>query len=78
MTDIPNSNSIIHYMHCGRCLKSKPSDLSPRDFASIEVGWTKLGLQVWCKRHEVNICHIDFEGNVHPANTTALRAKAVN
>ena len=30
------------------------------------------GLQVWCKRHETNILHVDFEGNT-PANMRADR-----
>jgi hypothetical protein len=44
--------------------------MSPRDWSSIEAGWTALGLQVWCKRHEINILHVDFEGQKHPAKTS--------
>ena len=35
---------------------------SPREYAQLEFGFTKPGVQVWCKRHEVNVMHIDFEG----------------
>jgi hypothetical protein len=28
----------------------------------LEVGWTPKGLQVWCKRCERNVLHLDFEG----------------
>ena len=36
---------------------------SPRDFAKIEVGFTKKGIQVWCITHEINIAHFDLCGN---------------
>jgi hypothetical protein len=71
--DIPNTNEIAAYMHCGKCLEEKPPDQSPQEWAQLEVGWTQLGLQVWCKRHDCNVCHIDFEGQKHPANTTRKR-----
>jgi hypothetical protein len=34
-------------------------------------------LQIWCKRHESNVAHIDFEGANHPANQTRPRLKIV-
>lgn len=68
--DVPSSNEIKMFMHCGLCLEERPPNLSPREWASLEVGWTVLGLQVWCKRHECNVIHIDFEGQKHPANLT--------
>ena len=63
--------SIAAHMHCGKCLDSLPNDMSPRDYARLEVGWTVQGLQVWCKRHECNVMHISFEGQKHPVNTLA-------
>lgn len=41
---------------------------SPSKYARISVGFTELGIQVWCVRHDVNVIHIDFEGRRHPAN----------
>lgn len=67
-SNIPASLSITAYVHCGKCLKEIPDGVSPRDWAELEVGFTKQGLQIWCKRHEVNVVHIDFEGQSHPAN----------
>ena len=58
-------NNIVSFIHCKLCLEefyAQPSDLSPREYAQVEIGFTKPGIQVWCKRHEVNIMHIDFEG----------------
>ena len=55
-------NQIVRFFHCGQCLDEKPDDVSPREYAQIEVGFTKPGLQVWCKRHERQIIHLDFKG----------------
>jgi hypothetical protein len=60
---IPNSKEIQAFIHCGACLKeSLPQN--------IEAGWTPLGFQVWCRNHDCNIVHVDFEGSKHKANTT--------
>lgn len=68
--EIPNANEIEHFMHCRRCLEEKPPDISPQNFARLDIGFTPLGLQVWCLRHDCNVVHIDFEGQKHPANVT--------
>lgn len=68
---IPNTNEIGSFFHCSRCMHELPSGVSPREWAQLEVGFTTLGIQVWCKRHEVNVIHIDFEGCKHPANLGA-------
>ncbi len=73
--EIPAGRSMELYMHCGKCLEERPSDISPQDWASLEAGWTLVGLQIWCKRHDCNVVHIDFEGHKHPANTTRLADK---
>lgn len=62
-------NQITAFFHCARCLEELPADTSPRDWAQLEVGFTAKGLQVWCKRHEQNVVHIDFQGQRHPAVT---------
>lgn len=56
------SNQIKMFFHCAECMKELPDGISPRDFSSVEVGWTKEGFQVWCKRHEKNVINIDFLG----------------
>ncbi|TFH54279.1 MAG: hypothetical protein E4G89_00320 [Methanothrix sp.] len=70
---VSDENQIQLYLHCALCLAEwkagKAKGHSPSSYSSIEVGWTELGLQVWCKRHDCNMCHIDFEGAQHPANT---------
>lgn len=69
---------IQQYMHCGMCLDEKPSDVSARDYARVEIGWTEWGFQVWCTRHHVNICHVNFEGVKHKADTCARAPKDGN
>lgn len=66
-----NAISVVKYMHCAVCLRERPADTTPQDWADLSVGWTRWGLQVWCNRHECNVIHIDFEGHKHPANTEA-------
>lgn len=68
---IPNSNEILSFFHCGQCIAEKPANVSPREWVRFEAGFTKLGIQIWCVRHECNVLHVDFEGLKHPANTTA-------
>ena len=70
-----NEKGIVSYLHCALCIDewSKSDDaMSPSDYQNhmVEVGWTKEGLQVWCKRHDCNIIHVDFEGMRHRADTT--------
>lgn len=63
---------IRQFYHCRRCIAewqdgAAPGQ-SPSDYARLEVGPTLVGMQVRCKRHDLNIVHIDFEGCVHPAD----------
>ena len=51
------------FFHCSKCLEELPGDKSPAEWCRINVGWTRRGFQVWCKRHEINIINIDFQGN---------------
>lgn len=63
-------NHIMQYMHCALCLEEIPEDVSPRDWARTQTGFTSKGVQVWCVRHDCNIVHIDFEGkSPFPAET---------
>lgn len=77
--DIPNTNEITTFLHCGLCIEEVQDmpGISPRDYAELEAGFTKLGLQLWCKRHGCNVVHIDFEGAQHPANQSRLDPKVV-
>lgn len=67
-------NDIQGVIHCVRCLNERKASpelseqYSPGEYASLEVGFTREGVQIWCLRHDVNVMHIDFEGHKHPAN----------
>lgn len=67
--DISSDNCIQSYFHCRRCVLERPKGFTGKKWPQLlEVGFTPIGLQVWCKRHNLNIAHIDFEGQQHPAN----------
>lgn len=75
MTEIPTTNEIVQYLHCNLCVEEVKEIIrrtgqaqSPATYQRLEVGFTVLGLQVWCRRHDVNVVHIWFEGHQHPAN----------
>jgi hypothetical protein len=65
---IPGDMSILSFMHCRHCIEELPEGISPQNYASYSIGFTEIGLQVWCNRHDCNIVHIDFQGHKHPAN----------
>lgn len=65
-----NENEIKAFLHCALCMAEKPRTVSARDYARLEIGWTDIGFQAWCVRHDVNVLHVDFEGQKHKANTT--------
>jgi hypothetical protein len=61
---IPIHDQIHTYAHCGLCLDQKVGQ-------KLEVGFTSLGLQVWCAFHRVNVLHLNFEGRDLPFNDHA-------
>ncbi len=67
---------INDFMHCIKCLDDIPSGLSAQEYQQIEVGLTRNGLQVWCRRHDCNIYNVDFEGQDHPTNISAPKKTA--
>lgn len=70
-----NLNEITSFIHCALCItevlasRHTGQPASPAEYQRLQVGWTTLGLQIWCRRHDVNVMHIDFEGHKHPANS---------
>jgi len=64
---IPTTNEIRQFFHCRRCADKLPVGRSPAEWARLEIGATPLGIQVWCRRCDINVIHIDFEGQKHPA-----------
>jgi len=70
--ELSNEKQIVMFMHCGLCvLEVKELEgVSPEEYSRINAGWTKLGIQLWCTRHNCNVANIDFEGHTHPADTS--------
>lgn len=44
----PVSKKIELFFHCGKCLDQG----TDRD---LEIGWTPMGLHVWCLVHDCNV-----------------------
>jgi hypothetical protein len=53
-------NEITFFYHCAKCLDEIPEGTSPRDYAQLEVGQTEIGIQVWCRRHDIDVVHLDL------------------
>ncbi len=68
----PDTKQIGSYVHCQLCLEEIPANVAPMEWSQLEVGFTQWGLQVWCRRHECNVMHMDFEGQ-SPFPTTISR-----
>jgi len=72
--ELSNEDQIFAFIQCGLCveelLAAEGPEVSPRDYARLEAGWTPRGLQIRCVRHECNVLNIDFEGCQHPADVT--------
>lgn len=63
---------ITHPIVCAKCseevLQGLSNGLSMQDYAALDIGFTDVGIQVWCRRHNINVCHVDFQGNRLPAD----------
>jgi hypothetical protein len=53
--DIAAPADIYMYIHCNKCMQERPKGQSPAKFARLNVGFTPLGFQVWCVRHNCNV-----------------------
>ena len=65
-----SNNEIQMYLHCKECI----TDFHNKKYAigwnrKYAIGWTKVGIQVWCETHNINMIHINFEGQQHPTVT---------
>ena len=72
-------NDIREPVICETCFKEYETfqnpDIALRDYVKGDVGFTRIGIQVWCQRHNKNICHIDFEGNRPVADFRSLEKR---
>lgn len=49
------------YLHCGRCIREKPDDQSPEEWARLSVAATDTGLLVRCVRHDAEVAHFELK-----------------
>ena len=75
---LPHGMSIGTFFNCGLCLAELPDGQSPEEYDYLNIGLTPWGIQVWCRRHDCNVVHIDFEGQNHPAWTYRARIKGLD
>ena len=72
-------NQIKEPIVCVKCSDELTQGLtdakSIQDYSRIDVGFTDRGLQIWCQRHQINICHINFNGELLEADFRCLEKK---
>ena len=59
-------NGIEQNIICSKCetefLLGSTDSRSLQDYSRLDIGFTSIGVQVWCRRHDANVVHIDFAG----------------
>ena len=59
-------NGIEQNIICSKCetefLLGSTDSRSLQDYSRLDIGFTNIGVQVWCRRHDANVVHIDFVG----------------
>ena len=59
-------NGIEQNIICSKCetefLLGSTDSRSLQNYSQLDIGFTSIGVQVWCRRHDVNVVHIDFAG----------------
>ena len=55
----------LYKIVCSKCeeefLAGITDSRTLQDYTKLDVGFTESGFQVWCRRHDTNVVHIDFE-----------------
>lgn len=59
-TDPAEPIEIIQYLSCAKCVKEIPEGRSLADWAILNVGMHKKGIQVECSRHKVNVAILEL------------------
>ena len=59
-------NGIEQNIICSKCetefLLGSTDSRSLQDYSRLDIGFTSIGVQIWCRRHDANVVHIDFAG----------------
>jgi len=53
---------IEFFWSCSKCLEEVKHlpDQSPSEYARLNIGPTKNGIQIWCVRHDCNVANLDL------------------
>ena len=74
-------NQITQHVICAKCeeefLNGLTDSSSFQDYTKLDVGFTDTGMQVWCRRHDANVVHVDFEGRELRADFRCLEPKVL-
>ena len=64
---------------CSRCAddvtEGRAGLVSMAEYMQLDVGFSSVGLQVWCRRHDANVVHIDFRGCELPSDFRCILRK---
>jgi hypothetical protein len=59
-------NGIEQNVICSKCESEfrlgSADSRSLQDYSRLDIGFTRIGVQVLCRRHDANVVHIDFVG----------------
>ena len=56
----------LTYLHCRHCINQKPKNQSAEEYARISVASTKVGILIWCVRHDEMIAHFPYDWGTEP------------
>ena len=56
----PEKPEIVEYFHCAKCMDEKPDYVTPQEYTNYEVGLTMFGIQVWCKKHNIEVVYLNL------------------
>ena len=74
-------NQIKEPIVCVKCsdefMTGQTDSKSLQDYSRIDVGFTERGIQLWCQRHQINICHINFNGQKTDVDFRCLDKKEI-
>ena len=64
---------------CVKCSEEFANGLSDaaslQNYSRLDIGFTKRGLQIFCRRHELNVCHLNFNNQKIDADFRCLEKK---
>lgn len=80
MSDLSHLLNVIKEpVICHKCyddfIEGRSDAASLQAFTVLDVGFTDRGIQIWCRRHDMNVCHIDFAGMSLDADFRCLEKK---